>query len=53
VSVVFTLRPPDTVRSDAAADGIELVESLQHAHAAIIPSGRDTAGHVRVSDTVT
>jgi hypothetical protein len=53
VSVVFTLRPPDAIRSDAAGDGVELVESLQHAHAAIIPSGRDTADHVRVSDTVT
>ena len=53
VGAILTLAAGNAIGADPAADGVELVEALVHAHAAIIPLGRDAVGHVPVPGTGT
>ena len=53
VGAILPLAAGNAIGADPAADGVELVEALVYAHAAIIPLGRDAVGHVPVPGTGT
>ncbi len=53
VSRVLAAAAANAVGTDPAADGVELVKPLVDPHAAIIPLGRDSTGHVPVPGTGT